>query len=201
MKATTLEAKIKKFLTTKKGVIKDRYSFYKDFLVQGYWFGKSWRGRHISLSDTQYNAAIEICDALGIDYKLGNDAPRGGKEGDFVEITKNGKRQIAEWVKNEKARRTEEKRIKEERKAAKKAEIDKKVAADLEKMEQNPEVVEKFIPKEDVPTDKIFSKRQFGGKFHSMAKELRTINDISFYYAVHKYFNPEFTYTISDWYL
>lgn len=203
MKATTLQAKIQKHLTTKKGAIKDRYSFYKDFLVQGYWFGKSWRGRgrHISLSDTQYNAAIEICDALGIDYKLGNDAPRGGKEGDFVEITKKGKRQIAEWLKIEKARRAEEKRKKDERKAAKKAEIDAKVTADLEKMEQNPEVVEKFIPKEDVPTDKIFSKRQFGGKFDGMAKELHTINDISFYYAVHKYFNPEFTYTISDWYL
>lgn len=186
MKATTLEAKIQKHLTTKKGAIKDKYSFYKDFLVQGYWFGKSWkgRGRHISLSDTSYRAAIEICDALGIDYSLGNDAPRGGKEGDFVEITKNGKRQIAEWVKIEKARRAEEKREKDERKAQRIAEGEKKVADAMEILNENADFVKNWA-KSGTMNEKAF---------HELAGALKVQNTNAFRVAVNKFFNPNHYY-------
>ena len=35
--------------------------------------------------------------ALGIDYTTGNDAPRGGAEGNYIELTAKGKRQIKEF--------------------------------------------------------------------------------------------------------
>ena len=35
-----------------------------------------------------------ILDGLGLDYHEGNDAPRGGKLGNFIELTAKGKRQL-----------------------------------------------------------------------------------------------------------
>lgn len=120
MKSTTLQKRIEKNLFTAKGTLVCRYSFLDDFLIRGIWHGKRYtgRGRHLSLSTTQYLAAIEICEALQLDFELGNDAPRGGKEGDFVKLTAKGQRQIKEYVKELQAIREEKARIEAEKRAA-----------------------------------------------------------------------------------
>ena len=103
MKKETLQARIDA-MRCKNGVL-NNVDVLERLLINGIFHGKEWRrdGRHISLSDCRYYAAINFCDKLGIDYELGNDAPRGGKEGDFIKLTAKGKRQVAEWVKAKKA--------------------------------------------------------------------------------------------------
>lgn len=56
------------------------------------WFETSWgKGRRWVGSDDSEIILKEL-DMLGIKYKLGNDAPRSGRAGDFIEIrTKIGK--------------------------------------------------------------------------------------------------------------
>lgn len=41
-----------------------------------------------------------LLKAIGVDYATGNDAPRGGKTGNFVYLTPKGKRQVRELVKS-----------------------------------------------------------------------------------------------------
>lgn len=50
---------------------------------------KSWRGRgrNISLSDCEHRNCEDLFSALGIAYNTGNDAPRGGVAGDFIEVS------------------------------------------------------------------------------------------------------------------
>ena len=40
------------------------------------------------LQDRGYYRTIEILKALGLSYETGNDSPRGGVEGDFIELKK-----------------------------------------------------------------------------------------------------------------
>lgn len=103
MKAKILQSRIDA-MRCKNGVL-NNVDVLERLLINGIFHGKEWRGngRHISLSDCRYYAAINFCDKLRIDYELGNDAPRGGKEGDYVKLTEKGKRQVAEWVKAKKA--------------------------------------------------------------------------------------------------
>lgn len=44
--------------------------------------------RYQYISDVDYNNCIDILKTFKIEYKLGNDAPRGGKLGDYIEIDK-----------------------------------------------------------------------------------------------------------------
>jgi hypothetical protein len=187
MKKETLETKIKASLYTKKGTLADRFSFLPDFLVAGKWHGKNWRGtgRYLSLSDTQYRAAIEICEKLGLDYTLGNDAPMGGKNGDFVALTEKGKRQVAPWVKVEVARRAEAARAEAEAKAAKKAEEERKIADFLEVLNENKETVAEVLGEPLA----WMSKRQYGGRIHHLALRLHLVNCNEFYVAANKFFN------------
>ena len=187
MKATTLNNRIAKTLTLKNGKIAVKYSFFADFLVAGKWYGKSWNGsgRYINLSDTQYRAAIEICEKLGLDFEVGNDAPRGGKSGDFVALTAKGKRQVAEWVKNENARRAEIARVEAEEKAAREAERERKIADFLEALNKNKETVAEVLGKPLA----WMSKRQYGGRIHHLAQRLHLVNCNEFYVAANKFFN------------
>lgn len=187
MNKQTIENKIKAFFYTKKGVLAERFRFLADFLVKGKWYGKSWNGsgRHINLSDTQYRAAIEICEKLGLDFEVGNDAPRGGKSGDFVALTAKGKRQVAEWVKNENARRAEIARVEAEEKAAREAERERKIADFLEVLNENKETVAEVLGEPLA----WMSKRQYGGRIHHLAQRLHLVNCNEFYVAANKFFN------------
>jgi hypothetical protein len=186
MKSITLQKRIEKKLFTANGTLACRYSFLDDFLIRGIWHGKSWNysGRYCSLSDTQYRAAIEICEALKIDFVLGNDAPRGGKAGDFVEITKKGKRQIAEWVKEKVAERKENERIKAEKKAQRITEGEKKVADAMEILNENADFVKNWAK----------SGTMNGKAFHELAGALKVQNTNAFRVAVNKFFNPNHYY-------
>lgn len=54
--------------------------------------GKHWTGsrKHRTLVDNEWKD-VHICKALGIKYLLGNDAPRGGVEGDYIQMILDGR--------------------------------------------------------------------------------------------------------------
>lgn len=98
MKATTLQSRIESKLTAKKGNIQVKFEKAINFLtyperVHPY----SWSGsaRHMKLQGDDY--IREAMDLIGIDYTTGNDAPRGGAEGRYIELTKKGLQQSKEW--------------------------------------------------------------------------------------------------------
>lgn len=49
---------------------------------------KEWAGspRHLRLSDAKYYNTRAILDEFGVKYREGNDAPKGGVIGDYIEI-------------------------------------------------------------------------------------------------------------------
>lgn len=44
------------------------------------------RGRFTRLSTAKHDDAVRLLDALGVAYELGNDAPRGGRVGTFIQF-------------------------------------------------------------------------------------------------------------------
>lgn len=100
MKATTLNSRIKKNLTTKTGSI---YSKFSDVIylienptttIKPILWKRS--GGWTTLKDHSNNL-INGLNLIGIDFENGNDAPRGGKEGFFVRLTKKGKNQVKDY--------------------------------------------------------------------------------------------------------
>lgn len=101
MKAKTLRDRIAQHLTTKAGDMQKRYDHVLGFIAHGKgarYHGKTWRrvGRHATLEDSKHWNLIRALDLLGLDYATGNDAPRGGAEGDYIELTAKGLRQTQE---------------------------------------------------------------------------------------------------------
>lgn len=100
MKAATLRKRIASRLTTKGGVLRKKYEPIWLFILHAgtRYHGKTWRrsGRHVTLEDSRHRALREALDLLGLDYATGNDAPRGGAEGDYIELTPKGLRQTRE---------------------------------------------------------------------------------------------------------
>ena len=99
MKRETIEKRIAENLMTKKGELMNKYSEPLDWLKNSgnrrhtcLWH-KS--GRHLNLEDKTKNYT-DMLKVLGIDYTTGNDAPRGGAEGNYIELTAKGKRQVKE---------------------------------------------------------------------------------------------------------
>lgn len=101
----TLSKRISKKLTTKKGVIKACYASVLPMLnnpkqkVYLYAWRRS-KGCH-----NLYSLAGNIQQGLkilGIDFEEKNDAPKGGKEGDFIQLTVKGRRQVAFYNAQEK---------------------------------------------------------------------------------------------------
>ena len=66
----------------------------------GKFYPKSWvgSGRHISLRDNSFYI-IELLKRLGYKYTLGNDAPKGGKEGDYIKCSTTARNAIYELLK------------------------------------------------------------------------------------------------------
>lgn len=182
MKATTLQKKIEKHLCNKQGVIYCKFYMLETLLVNGKFYGKHRRGngRFVTLSDCGYYNAIKALELLGIDYTTGNDAPRGGKTGDFVELTPKGKRQVAEWVKPIIERQAAEAA------AAKAAKIAEKnaIAAMVELLEAHPTEFDEVF---HGVSKGYLSRRQFGGKMHRLAHNLHQINNDVFLRAVNIY--------------
>lgn len=100
MKRETIEKRIGENLMTKKGELMKKYG-------EPLWWLKysgnrhhpcRWHksGRHFNLEDKTKDFT-DMLKALGIDYTTGNDAPRGGAEGFYIELTAKGKRQVKEF--------------------------------------------------------------------------------------------------------
>lgn len=103
MKAITVINRIaKKNLICKSGKVKNNYRVIIEYCLQSLANNKrislhAWRkscGRY-SLVDYQDNAALrDLLGLMGIKYTEGNDAPRGGADGDYLAITAAGSRRI-----------------------------------------------------------------------------------------------------------
>lgn len=101
MKKETLQKRIDTHLSTKKRKV------YKCFecVIEALKHSKHkihpniWTrsGRFYNLKSNMKNLEHGLT-LLGVDYITGNDAPRGGREGDFVKITPKGLSQIKQWV-------------------------------------------------------------------------------------------------------
>lgn len=94
MKATTLQARIEKNFTNPRFTLIDK-------LVRGIPIYKQWsrKNRRYYLITDDYDDAVSICRILKLDYEEGNNAPRGGKDGDFVRLTDKGIKQVADYAK------------------------------------------------------------------------------------------------------
>ena len=100
MKKETLQARIKKHLYTKGGKLAKKYEDViellnnPDRIMRPIYRGYKGRTLHDGRANLEWGLHI-----LGIDYTIGNDAPRGGKNGYFVKLTSKGRRQVADYNK------------------------------------------------------------------------------------------------------
>lgn len=98
----TLENKIQENLTTKKGTIKAKYESVIFLILNPkskiHPVSSRYSGGYVNVSD-RTDDLIEGLKLLGIDYEQGNDAPRGGRDGNFIQLTTKGRRQVAKLSK------------------------------------------------------------------------------------------------------
>ena len=105
MKASTLQNRINANLTTKGGAIAKKYANVGKVLLGERYHGAGYSGsgRYATKTNGDHFAVIEGLRKIGIDFVEGNDAPRGGWSGQYVELSAKGKHQVAEWAKIRKA--------------------------------------------------------------------------------------------------
>lgn len=72
-------------LKTKDGQLKKKFGFFDNFIEKGILHGVH-MSRH-RYSYAEHCACIEMCDMLGLSYTIGNDSPRGGQLGTYVQLT------------------------------------------------------------------------------------------------------------------
>lgn len=103
LKTTTMIAlKNKNFraeILKKGGSIKSIYKDVIDRTILGTKiYPKRWTGsgRHIRLVD-HWSYCTNLIKGLGYTYQVGNDAPRGGVEGNYIKITKKALNAIKEF--------------------------------------------------------------------------------------------------------
>lgn len=96
MNRNTLISRINKSLTTKSGEIAQKYESDLSALLSDinivfrpfYWRNKG-RGAHDSTQTLQ-----AMLEALKLPYTAGNDAPRGGRDGDYIVLASNAKKSL-----------------------------------------------------------------------------------------------------------
>ena len=88
MKTKTFEKRVKKSLCTKKGEVKSCYAGALEEIKCGetkfHYF--KWSG--FSTPIDKRSRYQDVLKALNLDYTFGNSSPRGGKEGEYIELTK-----------------------------------------------------------------------------------------------------------------
>lgn len=143
----TLAARIEKNLTTKSGAIAVKFLGVVDLIINP---AKTirpiqWTGtlRHMRLKDSSDNIILGL-RLVGVDFETGNDAPRGGKEGFFIRLTKKGKRQVAFYNKERLARLEAAKKLAAEKADAKK----EKITAIIATMPENAQFEAKWSSRE-----------------------------------------------------
>lgn len=201
MKASTLKDRINKYLTTAKGAIAKKFQNVEKVLLGERHHGKhySGSGHFISVANGTHFSTIEGLRLIGVDFTTGNDAPRGGATGDYVELTAKGKRQVAEWVK---VRRDEIALADAERAEAMQAKKNRRITAikaQLEILNNNPEIVAMYFPTAPATytcqMGKLISTSAIRGKRHGLAHKLHTVDDTDFQAAFAFYFlKDEYTF-------
>lgn len=198
MKANTLADRITAKLTTKGGKIAKKYADVEKVLLGGRVHGKhySGSGRYTSVANGTHYTTIEGLRLIGVDFQEGNDAPKGGQCGDYVELSPKGKRQVAEWA----AMRNAEIKAAEDAHKAKldgiKKEINANVKEKLGIIKANADKVSEFfpVPPETYATEmglRIQPSQELRRKRHNLAQQLHTTNDTNFQAAFAFYFFSE----------
>lgn len=201
MKANTLQNRINSNLRTKGGAIAARYTNVEKVLLGERYHGAGYsgRGRYTSKANGDHFAVIEGLRKIGVDFVEGNDAPRGGWGGQYVELSPKGKRQVAEWAKQ---RRAEIARADAERAEAIQAKKNSRITAikaQLEILNNNPEIVAMYFPTAPetytCQMGKLISTSAIRGKRHGLAHKLHTVDDTNFQAAFAFYFlKDEYTF-------
>lgn len=194
MKASTLQNRIDSNLRTKGGAIAKKYANVEKVLLGERYHGAGYsgRGRYTSKTNGDHFAVIEGLCKIGVDFVKGNDAPRCGWSGQYVELSPKGKRQVAEWAKQRRAEIAEAEAKKQADIAAKKARRVEAIKKYLATLNENPETVAAFFPEppetfttamgKEINTSNIRNKR------HQLAHALHVLNDRDFQAAFAFYF-------------
>lgn len=194
MKASTLQNRIDSNLRTKGGAIAARYANVEKVLLGERYHGAGYsgRGRYTSKTNGDHFAVIEGLRKIGVDFVEGNDAPRGGWSGQYVELSAKGKRQVAEWAKIRKAAIAEAEEDHKAVIAANKARRVETIKKNLAILNENPDTVAEYFPEppetfttamgKEINTSNIRNKR------HQLAHALHVLNDRDFQAAFAFYF-------------
>ena len=194
MKASTLQNRIDSNLRTKGGAIAAKYANVEKVLLGERYHGAGYsgRGRYTSKTNGDHFAVIEGLCKIGVDFVKGNDAPRGGWSGQYVELSAKGKRQVAEWAKIRKAAIAEAEEDHKAVIAANKARRVETIKKNLAILNENPDTVAEYFPEppetfttamgKEINTSNIRNKR------HQLAHALHVLNDRDFQAAFAFYF-------------
>lgn len=105
MKAETIKKRMEKAgWFTKAGAVRSNREralwvvTYPDYVR---WHFTFWDRKGRTLRDYLTDVVIGLRE-IGIDFRTGNDAPRGGREGDYIELTQKGRRQVREFANSKK---------------------------------------------------------------------------------------------------
>lgn len=172
MKVQELKNRISENLSTKSGKIANKYYHIYEFIRKAERFhGCSWNGgiRHMTLQDAKHRNLCEALDKIGVDYVVGNDAPRGGATGTYVELTAKGKRQTAELRKELQARHEELMQQLARENAMRKAEAEKQAQWYQEQCEKTYEACKGI----DIFSTKTASK--YGIVFRALKQQTRNV--------------------------
>lgn len=92
MRLTKKQAlKISDLLLTKQGTLRANYKNINNIFnnlfdaEKVYYYSSSYSKGYIFTTD-YYDKIAPLLQLLKIDYKIGNDAPRGGKNGDYIQL-------------------------------------------------------------------------------------------------------------------
>lgn len=194
MKASTLQNRIDSNLRTKSGEIAVKYQNVEKVLMGNRYHGAGYsgRGRYTSKTNGDHFAVIEGLCKIGVDFVKGNDAPKGGWSGQYVELSAKGKRQVAEWAKQRRAEIAEAEAKKQADIAANKARRVETIKKDLAILNKNSETVSAYFPEPpeifDTAMGKQINSSNTRSKRHQLAHALHVLNDNDFQAAFAFYF-------------
>lgn len=194
MKAQTLTDRIQANLTTAKGAIAKKYADVEKVLLGARHHGKTYsgHGRFTSIANGTHYSTIEGLRLIGVDFVTGNDAPRGGQCGDYVELTAKGRRQVAEWAKVKKAEIAAAEAEKLAEINAKKNRRITAIKAQLLILNNNPDIVAAYFPEppktRTCEAGTFINTTDIRGKRHGLAHKLHTVDDSDFQAAFAFYF-------------
>lgn len=100
MKAETLNRRIQKIALTKTGELRKDYDLAMEVImtgkaITGYYTGS---GKYTKAVDRTIDTSTKL-NLLKIKHTVGNDAPRGGVNGNYIKLTAQGRRQVEAYVK------------------------------------------------------------------------------------------------------